>query len=83
MRRVTRQRRRNEPFTERHRRYLAKSHHVAQFRPPGAIAARLVGKHPPAIEAELRDAWRVLGPSIMAQDSGMQSWGYLHFGAPQ
>ncbi|MCL4205756.1 MAG: hypothetical protein KJ000_25010 [Pirellulaceae bacterium] len=84
MRRITRTRRRIEPFTEQHRRYLAHiGRHVAQFTPPGRVSARLVDRHPYAIERELIAAWAFYGPSIMADGSGKQSWGFLHFGEPK
>ena len=83
MRRVKRIRQRIEPF-ERHRAYLShKGRHIAQFRPLGAIAARLVAKHPYPIERELREAWAVLGPSILSEPGGKQSWGYAQYGEPR
>ena len=83
MRRITRSRRKIEPFTDHHRRYLAhKGRHIAQFTPIGRVSARLVERHPYDVERELRAAWAFYGPSIMAQDSGKQSWGFLHFGEP-
>ena len=84
MRRIRRSRHRIEPFTERHRTYLAhQGRHIAQFTPLGRISARLASNHPFDTECELRAAWDALGPSIMAEGNGKESWGYLHFGEPK